>query len=116
MIKLLQIDCSETADIIGLGAGTIKWPSKLIGKTAGGIRYRAAAEPNGAIVRFKANGADCVLRLKKKNPLDHGSICAQISAKIQTKVPDEQHGQRTSDDLAIPPASARSALVPSEIF
>jgi hypothetical protein len=66
VIKLLQIDCSETADIIGLGAGTIKWPSKLIGQTAGGIRYRAAADPNGAIVRFKANGADCVLRLKKK--------------------------------------------------
>ena len=50
---------AETADIIGLGAGTIKWPSKLIGKTAGGIRYRAAAGPNGANVRFKVNGADC---------------------------------------------------------
>ena len=46
---------AETADIIGLGAGTFEWPSKLIVKTAGGIRYRAAADPNRANVRFKAN-------------------------------------------------------------
>jgi hypothetical protein len=50
-----------------------------------------------------------VLRLKKKDPLDHGSICAQISAKFQTKVPDEQHGQRTSDDLAIDQGRAISS-------
>ena len=50
-----------------------------------------------------------VLRLKKTDPLDHGSTCAQISAKIQTQVSDEQHGRRTSDDLAIDQGRAISS-------